>query len=145
MMSKYSMSGHPFKKQTHRICTLCKKDLSADNFYIRKTGRLYSECRDCSKKRQRKNVKRYNLAKYNLSLEDYYKLGEKQKWLCAICGKPETVMNQYGSRSLCADHNHKTNKPRGLLCSQCNHLLGNAKENVQILAKAIEYLEKYRT
>lgn len=36
---------------------------------------------------------------------------------CAICGKPPM------SRRLDRDHDHKTGKPRGLLCHRCNRHL----------------------
>ena len=139
-MNQFSMSGPPFEKQTHRICTVCKKDLKANKFHVRKNGRLYSNCKLCANKRSRKNTKKYNLARRGLTLEDFYVMGEKQGWLCEICGKPETVFNKHGLRSLCVDHDHTTGEVRGLLCTQCNHLLGNAKDDIRILTKAIEYL-----
>lgn len=42
----------------------------------------------------------------------------QQKGLCAIC--------QHGPirRSLSVDHDHRTNKVRGLLCFRCNVTLG---------------------
>jgi len=55
----------------------------------------------------------------------------KQGGLCAICGK---------SCKLNVDHCHETNKIRGLLCFNCNLLLGHAKDNISILSNAIEYL-----
>lgn len=42
------------------------------------------------------------------------------------------------------DHCHKTNTFRGFLCQHCNHLLGNARDNSQILAGAIEYLKRFQ-
>jgi len=131
-------------KQTHKICPQCRQDLSPENFYVRKSGRLNSWCKKCSRVRCQKNTKRYNLAKLNITLDEYYRLCDKQNNLCAICGRPETVFNQFGLRNLCVDHDHITGKFRGLLCSQCNHLLGNAKDSIGVLLNAIRYLEKYR-
>ena len=31
---------------------------------------------------------------------------------------------------------------RGILCEQCNHLLGRARDSIKILQSAIEYLER---
>lgn len=59
--------------------------------------------------------------------------------LCDICGKsPEH--SSYGV--LCIDHCHDSNVFRGLLCSQCNSLLGYSYDNVDTLQSAIEYLQR---
>ena len=42
------------------------------------------------------------------------------------------------------DHDHLTDKVRGLLCSQCNMGLGSFKDNKLILFNAIKYLESER-
>jgi hypothetical protein len=49
----------------------------------------------------------------------------------------------FGIKGLVVDHNHTTNKIRALLCSNCNLILGHAKDNKEILIKLSEYLEKY--
>ena len=46
-------------------------------------------------------------------------------------------------RNLHVDHNHATKKVRGLLCVNCNIIIGNSFEDKNILANAIEYLNKY--
>lgn len=46
------------------------------------------------------------------------------------------------SRYLSVDHNHKSNKIRGLLCLNCNAGLGNFRDNITLLKKAISYLEE---
>lgn len=40
------------------------------------------------------------------------------------------------------DHNHTTNRFRGLLCVSCNFGIGNLKEDPVILSNAIEYLKR---
>jgi len=44
-------------------------------------------------------------------------------------------------RRLAMDHDHKTGFIRGLLCHQCNVMLGAARDNVAVLASAIRYLQ----
>jgi len=58
---------------------------------------------------------------------------------CEICGKPL----QKGKGKSGIDHNHETGELRGILCIQCNSLLGFAKDNVATLKSAIKYLHKY--
>lgn len=41
------------------------------------------------------------------------------------------------------DHDHNTNKIRGLLCSRCNMGLGFFDDSIEGLTKAINYLKKY--
>jgi len=74
---------------------------------------------------------------YNITLAEYDKMLEAQGGGCWICGKtPE----ENGMR-LAVDHNHKTGRVRGILCSFCNTALGKFDDSVGLLARAIEYLE----
>ena len=43
-------------------------------------------------------------------------------------------------RGYAIDHNHNTKEVRGILCLTCNTLLGMAKDNIQVLNKAVKYL-----
>lgn len=61
--------------------------------------------------------------------------------VCAICGSSKANSRD---RRLHVDHCHKTMKFRGLLCSSCNTALGQFKDNVELLRKAIKYLLKKR-
>jgi len=78
--------------------------------------------------------------------EVYKELFEKQGNVCAICGNPETrkAPNSKGKKisNLSIDHNHKTGEVRGLLCHRCNAGLGQFRENVEFLLKAVEYLKE---
>jgi formate dehydrogenase maturation protein FdhE len=68
-----------------------------------------------------------------MSLLDYALLEQHQNGACAICGKkPDRLV---------VDHCHSTGKMRGLLCHQCNTVLGLVHESPLALKNAIEYLE----
>lgn len=60
-----------------------------------------------------------------------------QNGRCAICGTtdPGTRIGRFN-----VDHCHDTSAIRGLLCSRCNTGIGQLRHDVQILAKAIQYL-----
>lgn len=74
--------------------------------------------------------------KYNMTVEMYNQLLQKQNGGCAICGrKPKT-------KPLNVDHCHKTGKIRGLLCPPCNRSLGILGDNEDSLLKVIDYLRK---
>lgn len=77
--------------------------------------------------------------RYKISVEEYRKMFEVQQSLCAICMKPETIKNKV----LSVDHDHKTGKVRGLLCGHCNRALGYLREDLSLLPKIQEYLEKH--
>jgi hypothetical protein len=84
----------------------------------------------------KKNYLNYHLKhRYGITLEVRNALNKKQKGRCAICGE---------RRKLNVDHDHKTGKVRGLLCKQCNYLLGNARDDCVILTNANKYLRKHR-
>lgn len=75
------------------------------------------------------------MRQYGITLIDYEVMLESQGGGCAICSGA-------GKINLAVDHCHTTGKVRGLLCCQCNHLLGNANDDPTILANAIKYLTK---
>ena len=57
---------------------------------------------------------------------------------CAICKKPRSAFKN----SLSVDHNHKTNKIRGLLCYRCNKFRVG-RQTIETCREVLEYLEKY--
>jgi len=51
-------------------------------------------------------------------------------------------MTQFDGKIIpCVDHDHCTKKVRGILCRQCNRLLGLFKDKTELLNNAIIYLE----
>lgn len=61
---------------------------------------------------------------------------------CAVCGEGETRLGSHGRvRSLSVDHCHTTGAIRGLLCDNCNNILGRAKDSPSVLRRLAAYLE----
>ncbi len=144
-----------------KICKYCKKEKEESDYYksTRHTSGYELKCKACysdyNKKRYINNPEKYKQAvtkyytnypdakrrimlkhSYNITIEEYDILLEKQDNKCAICQIHKDKIN----RSLDVDHCHKTNKIRGLLCPICNKALGLFNDNIENLNKAINYL-----
>lgn len=67
-------------------------------------------------------------------------LGQNNK--CLICG---FVFENTGKQTTSphVDHCHATRKVRGLLCWSCNIALGYLKDNLVLVMRAAEYLQKF--
>ena len=79
----------------------------------------------------------YRLQKgYGLSREDYENMLSSQGGVCAICMEHE--------KQLCVDHDHSTQKVRGLLCHDCNRAIGLLRESEANMNRAIAYLKENR-
>ncbi len=74
---------------------------------------------------------------YGINVDEYNELFNQQNGKCKICGRHQSELK----KSLSVDHNHLTGNIRGLLCNQCNLILGNANDKIIVLEKAIEYLK----
>jgi Recombination endonuclease VII len=89
--------------------------------------------------KNRDKIRAYLLKQhYGITQEEYNIMWSAQAGKCEICTRTST-------KPLCVDHNHRTSKNRGLLCSACNTAIGLLKEDVGILSKAAEYLKKYES
>lgn len=73
------------------------------------------------------------LRRYGISSDFFKGLWQDQNGCCAICDKPL-------KEKFYIDHNHKTGRVRGLLCSGCNVGIGLLKDSPEMLSKAIRYL-----
>lgn len=152
-----------------KCCSGCKEKKSFSDFWKNKNRKdgYCNECKKCltkrqqepqNKKRKQKYTKEYQKRpkvkerlrklskkpkyketvkkgqlrrKFGLTLDEYYKMIQQQKGLCIICKFPEIVV----------DHNHKTNKVRGLICQRCNKILGFAQDDINLLQGCINYLK----
>ena len=92
------------------------------------------------RERQRQYALKSN---YGITQEDYQKMVIEQKGLCAIC---EQVPSEWPGRTftLVVDHDHNSGKVRGLLCNQCNRVLGLFDENPDRFIEAAMYLLKFK-
>jgi len=96
----------------------------------------FKKYRESRKEENRENWLKSN---FGINLEEYNNMLEKQNHCCDICGLHKSSF----IRHLAVDHCHTTNKIRGLLCVNCNLAIGNFKDDIIVLKKAINYLQKY--
>ena len=74
---------------------------------------------------------------YGITLEDRKAILAQQGGKCAICGTTE-----FNGGGPCMDHDHETGKIRGVLCHNCNSLLGHAHDGIKVLEAAAAYLRR---
>jgi hypothetical protein len=113
--SKKAYAKNP--KKAH-IATALWKSRNADAAYrIRRTAYL----------------KKY----YNMTLDKYEELLEKQNRSCAICKN----VQEHFQKNLSVDHDHHTGEVRALLCYTCNRNLIGRHRDPTLLYAAAKYLE----
>ncbi|MGS2645839.1 endonuclease VII domain-containing protein [Streptosporangium sp. G12] len=121
-----------------KVCTKCGETKLKTEFSRNPKmgdGR-FTACKSCvSKIARNARFKR----KYGITADEYDQMLESQNGVCLICSGPPP-----NGRPLVVDHCHSTGDVRGLLCNNCNALLGMAADDIQRLTAAITYLEKSR-
>lgn len=152
-----------------KTCSKCNLELPADRFYSK--GRQCKSCRNeyareyyknnpeaarkrlegvkrwaernpevYAKRQRRGHLKRF----WNMTLEQYNEMLEKQNGVCAICKKPElSTRGRSKNQSLAVDHCHDTGKIRELLCMDCNQTIGRFNDDPSWFIAASEYLVKH--
>jgi len=99
----------------------------------REKGTKKARCRDPKK------IREYALrTKYRIDAFEYNKVLEEQGGFCAICG------GSNNGKTLAVDHDHETNQVRGLLCAQCNTVLGLIHDDPVIASRIIFYLGEFQ-
>lgn len=91
-------------------------------YYLKNKDKILSKSREYHRNNPEKSRARAYKAKYNITIEDYNILFDKQKGNCAVC-------NEQFIGHADVDHNHTTGKVRGLLCHNCNISLGHYEKN----------------
>lgn len=154
-----------------KTCIECKvrKDLCEFPFHNKSLGTHRNQCRTCwlllkrdygarpHTKAMRREIDRKHhqehiledknralLWSFGITLEHYNVMVKVQEGRCAICGKPESRIDNRSKKvkSLVVDHNHDTGAIRGLLCDLCNRLLG-AYEKRRKESAWENYLQKW--
>lgn len=144
------------KRKTH-----CKYGHSMDDA-IQKflngkpNGRVCRSCRININKLYRENYpNKVYINRTNFKLRSMYAINsiaerdailEKQGGKCAICGTSNCIWGKGGFKGVWhIDHRHDgTANHRGILCAECNHTIGRAKDDPELLRKMADYIESYQ-
>ena len=112
-------------------CMECRQAQERESFHRNKYKRPYSYEYDKDKKLKKS---------YGISYAEYVRMLEAQNGMCAICGTDDTGKR----KAFHVDHCHETGEVRGLLCGNCNSGIGNLRDDVGLLQRAIEYLTGFK-
>jgi hypothetical protein len=138
--------GRP--KRTH--CKHCNVELTEFNWVTNGPFQIRPECKPChnEKKNELRNLDRDKFSQYNweymlkrsfgITPEQYNEMLEAQGCKCAVCNS-ECI--RYDKLSV--DHDHVTQKVRGLLCHRCNTALGLLQDNPEIISNLLEYILRH--
>ena len=77
---------------------------------------------------------------YGISLADFNAMLDGQNGCCAIC----RAQKPGGKGTWHVDHSHSSGEVRGLLCANCNVLLGLAADSPDRLDAAATYLRRFK-
>lgn len=119
------------------------KERSNKNYHNNRLERLevQKEWASNNKERTITYKRKWKLANiYGITEEDYQNKLIEQNHSCAICGSKHS--KNIKNKKLYIDHDHKTGKFRGILCSNCNSGLGKFEDNAEFLNSAIQYLKQ---
>lgn len=136
-----------------KVCRVCKIEKALTEFYAQKKNKdnLKTECKTChyeahkiyrangGQEKEKENRRLRKLAdpnysknssyktRYGITADDYDRMLKEQDGKCKLCNKEEHVRGTTPDKKpkrLAVDHCHKTGKVRGLLCHNCNVMLG---------------------
>lgn len=112
-----------------------------EQYVLKNREQINANKREWAKKNREKIQNTDRKRRYGVTKSVYKQTLVEQNNNCTICIK-KLDLNK--PRAVHTDHNHATGKFRGILCHNCNHILGHAKENIEILKLAIEYIIKHK-
>ena len=141
-ISRRKLADGSTKEYKDSTCMVCRRKK-----YLSKDGKkdIHRAGSKSWYERNPEKAKSQRLKRYGLDFDGYNKLREKQNYCCAVCGKHESEVPQGMAKTpataLHVDHCHATLNIRGLLCTNCNTILGKCYDDSNILMKAVKYLQ----
>lgn len=132
--SRQALANAKFRAAHPGVIQAAQKD-----WYKRNRERQLERRAQQRVKKPLQDAESYLKREYGLTFEDYTRMLEAQGGVCAICKGPPSGRWKHRFH---IDHDHKTDRVRGLLCFHCNAMLGNARDQASILSAAVTYLRE---
>jgi hypothetical protein len=127
-----------------RYCTTCARWLPLEEFHASSSSNAVAgrswRCRGCS-------LAYHRLRRFGVTTERFEEMLAEQDGVCAICARPP------GAKAMHIDHDHQccpTNGVtcgkcvRGLLCAGCNLAIGQMRDDISVVERALVYLKLHR-
>ena len=122
-----------------KVCNVCDQELPLSEFHKRtyKSGNVgyQGKCKRCSTVVRRAYYKPHEKTRRQLGITEAEFNQLMLAETCAICDV--TLV-----KKKCIDHEHGTEKVRGVLCNNCNTALGLVKDNTEVLSRMIDYINR---
>ena len=80
----------------------------------------------------------YRCQRRGITVNQLLTMYADQEGLCLICDR------KFPLKMLVVDHDHSSNKVRGLLCNKCNSGIGLFGENLNFLNGALKYVSSFQ-
>jgi hypothetical protein len=128
--------GDAFPK---KVCNVCQRYLDTTLFEFNQNGRdnrrvRRPSCRDCRRKIDGHKIPPSDGRIWLARNPKPYLV----PFRCPICDK---ITIPGLTSKVVLDHDHRTGRPRAWICDSCNTGIGRFKDDIELLYKAIKYLE----
>ena len=122
-----------------QVCTKCGQLKPLTDFRFRKEqNKRATRCKSCDSLWTKSHF-------FKITFEELLTFMDNHNHVCSICGISEEEARAQNKQTkhygLYIDHCHNSGHLRGLLCHNCNLIIGHAKDSIKTLQKAIKYLE----
>lgn len=130
---------HPGPVRARGLCNTC---------YSIRYRQLYPDAEIEYQRAKARNQRKRRLRKQGISLERYEEMVREQGGRCAICGEVPRRWNKRPVKyieplAFDVDHDHRTGRVRGLLCSVCNARVLPVVESLRhLIEPALAYLKR---
>ena len=125
-----------------KYCKSCNQKLPIAAFefnqYGKDNARIHrSECTECRKKAKKFPTIPAGTRREYLIHNPKPKIGSN--FTCPICLRTTVIEKE---RDTNLDHDHNTGEIRGFICNRCNTGLGNLRDDISILQRAIRWISR---